>query len=739
MTLHEHVERFRVHLAIKATVAAVLCGCIGIVGHLQYGYLAPLITVLVLIVFRGQTIRAGIPGFLACLVGGSVALVISAVLADAPWAYVLCMLTWLFVWMAFLTPLPLGHILGGVLIAMILFTVVLDTGRPEDLLVSFWSQMFIAIAVAGAVDRALWPSGTEESLYETLAALFEAFATDLEALTAPSPARPATEQASMAELNHIAHLSNFFARNLSRNTKAEFELNLRCRLIWDRLAGLRRFVRSREFAALDERLGGDLNDIVTVFARNYRGLADAALHRRRAPDVGDDARRRVDRLIEAIHDGRSREPDATDRTLAAVTLSRFLRLALVDHVRLGSAYNGVVGGRVVAEGGLSWSRAPMPDLFRWPTAAAFKTSAKLILVVLVLLIGVLYLDFPGSSLVAFYGITFGLTANLGQLYMKGKTGLLGIAGGLAYGIVGVLVIAQAPHFPVLMGIFALGIFFSAYLAAGDEKVAFMGLQAALIAPYMFLIFEGPEWTFVNGVTRTAALAISAAVAVVVQRVVWPVDPLDLFRTAVVEALSDIERSWKPLWASDRNGGPNVGLAAKESTDGLILAFGQSAELLKDGRYVVGSDHPLAHLYVQLLRSLEEIFAEMQLLARLMQQSKANPLRDDAIANLGKEIETIGRGFATASDFIGDRTDLAQMIDLQARLAAFKDGPLRAAPLAEPDTAASLEDQRQISRLIETMGDIARSLESIVEAAIESARVSRRDHDRATRHRRLAAT
>jgi hypothetical protein len=122
----------------------------------------------------------------------------------------------------------------------------------------------------------------------------------------------------------------------------------------------------------------------------------------------------------------------------------------------------------------------------------------------------------------------------------------------------------------------------------------------------------------------------------------------------------------------------------------------------------------------------------------MQQSKANPLRDDAIVNLGKEIETIGSGFATASDFIGDRVDLAQMIDLQARLAAFKDKPLRMTPSVEPADAASLEDRRQISRFIGTMGDIARSLGSIVEAAIESTGISRRHNDRAVHHRRLAA-
>jgi len=737
MTLHEHVEKFRVHLAVKATVAAVLSACIGIVFHLQYGYLSPLVTILVLIVFRGQTIKAGIPGMLGCLVSGSVSIIITIVLNDAPWAYVLCMLTWLFVWMALLTPLPMAHVLGGILSSMILFTVVLGTAPAADLLVGFWIQVFIGLAAAAVVDRVLWPSGTEDSLYETLAALFEAFAADLEALATAPGATPKAERTTMAELHHIAHLSNFFAGNRTRNAQAEFEMNFRCRLVWDRLAGLRRFVRGREFHSLRNELADQLDGVVTDLASHYRELADAALHRRPTAHLADDRRERIEGLIETIHDVRYREPNITDRTLAAATLGQFLRHALIDHARLASAFNAMLDGRVMAKEGFAPSPAPMPNLLARPTATALRTSAKLVLIMLVLLVGVLYLDFPGSSLVAFYGITFGLTANLGQLYMKGKTGLLGIAGGLTYGVVGVLIVVQTPHFLVLMGVFALGVFLSAFLAAGDEKVAFMGLQAALITPYMFFIFEGPEWTVTNGITRTCALAIAAAVAVVIQRVVWPVNPMVLFGSAVVEALSDIGEVWRQLWVRDRNGGPDAGVAARERTDSLILAFGESAELLKDSRYVVGSDHPLARTYMQLLRSMEEIFAEVQLLARLIELSKDNPLLDDAVAGYGEEIDTIGRGLATASDCFRGQADRAPMIDVRARLAAFGNDTDRKATLVDTYSAASLEDRRQISMLTGTLRDIAVSLASAIDAALDFSPVSGRHRDAATAHRRLA--
>jgi hypothetical protein len=141
--------------------------------------------------------------------------------------------------------------------------------------------------------------------------------------------------------------------------------------------------------------------------------------------------------------------------------------------------------------------------------------------------------------------------------------------------------------------------------------------------------------------------------------------------------------------------------------------------------------------MQLLRSLEEIFAEVQLLARLLRQGKDNPLFDDAVAAYGIEIDTIARGLATASDYFRDRADPEPMIDLRTRLAAFEDDPDRPATFDGSDAAASLEDRRQISMFTGTLRDIARSLASAIDAALDFSPVSGRHQDAVTTYRRLA--
>jgi len=714
MTLHQHIELYRVHLAIKATIAAAICANIGIVLHLDYGFLSPLISVIALVLFRGQTIKAGVPGFLAILASGSIAIIISIALHEVPLAYVMCMLAWLFIWMAFLTPLPLGHLLGGILTAMILFTVVLGTGRPEDLLLGFWTQVFVALVIAVCIDHLLWPTGAQDSLYKTLAALFEDYAVHFESLATAPNAGHVVDRTSMAELRYIAHLANFFARNLSTHTRAEFELNLRCRLIWDRLAGLRRFIRSREFATLHNKFTDEVKSVSAELANLYRNLADDAFHQRRTTLLGNNVRRRIEAKIATIDTMQYRQSTVTDETLGSATFNRFLRLALADYVTLTAAYNAMLDGRVDAAPGW-WQRgSPVPDLRSWPSADRFKQSAKLVLVVLILLIGVLYLNFPGSGLVAFYGIAFGLTANLGQLYMKGKSGTFGVMGGLVYGVIGVMIVVQTPHFPVLMGIFALGMFVAIYLSSGGESVAAMGLQAALVIPFVLLVFEGPEWTLENGVTRAAALVTSAAVALVVQRLVWPVDPLVMFRTEVAKALDEIGVAWQQLWANAKCGTPDSNAAARVPTESLVLAFGQGAELLKDSRYVIGSGHHVAHAYMNILSSLEQIFSELQLLARLMQQSNLNPLRDGAITSLTEHIETVAQGLSTVSDCFCHQAAVDQLLELQARLAALRDSATCWNVTENSQIAVSLEDQRQISLLFETTRETTKSLQSVVE-------------------------
>jgi hypothetical protein len=352
----------------------------------------------------------------------------------------------------------------------------------------------------------------------------------------------------------------------------------------------------------------------------------------------------------------------------------------------------------------------------------YKISAKITLIVFILLVAVLYLDFPGSSLDAFYAILFGLTVNLGQLYLKGGMGLLGVIAALAYGLVGVLVVMQSPHLPILIGLYGLGMFIAVYVATGRETTMFMGLQAALLIPYVFVIFEGPEWTLANAITRTAALAVAVAVAVLVQRSIWPVDPLVMFRNATAHALESVAASWRRLWETEQGGAGETRAAAPAFPEALIRSFCEPAVWLKDSRYLVGSGHVAARRYMPILGYLEELLAELSLLDRLLRASKDGALRERVNVQLDDAIVTVAKALEALASFYRGRRSVDQLVDLRARLARLS------TVLSEQfvfDDLETAEERRTASVLLHTIADLAGSLASAVDATVDLASLDRR--------------
>jgi len=710
----DHFRRFRVRFAIKVTLASVVCALISFLFHLSFGYLSPLIVVLILVAFRDQVVKAGIPGFLSVLVAGGVALAICGVLVEAQIALVLCILGWLFLWMAFLVRIPLGRILGGILIAMALLTVAIGSGRPEDLVTAFWTQVFFGTVVAVAFDRLLWPPRQVDTVYGTLAAIFGKFAGAADELGQRLRSEHAEIHAPKVDLSDIASVSVILRHTIGGKSEAEFQLKYRLWLIWDRTQVLKRQIRMESFTALPDAFVSEFADIIADFARHYRELAQAALDRRPARRFGDDTRRKVENLVAMLRDVRFREPGRSDASVLATTLIRFMSHALDDHSRLADAYNAIVEGGSI--GRTEPNAAPsLAELFTWPSVDDYKISAKVTLIILILLLGVLYLDFPGSTLVAFYGILFGLTVNLGQLYLKGMTGLLGMVVGLAYGLLGVLIVVQSPHLLVLLGVFALGTFVSVYVASGGERSTFMGLQAALLVPYVFLIFEGPEWTLSNAVTRVAALVVAAVVAVLVQRLIWPVDPLIMFRRATARALEALSVAWQRAWASGESGEVNSEVAAPEFPQALIDSFCRPAVWLRDSRYLVGSGHVAARRYARVLGQLEELLAELNVVDRLLRSNEDGALRDRAKQQNHDTIIIIAATFQALASFYRDPRNIDQLTELRARLSDAQAGSGRSPDF---EGLTSIEDRRTASVLFHTIADVAGSLASAVDATVE---------------------
>jgi uncharacterized membrane protein YccC len=638
-SVQQHSQQLRVRLAVKVTLGAVLWAIIGSRFHLNLGYLSSLVVALVLVVFHGRTLRAGLPGALGIIVAGSVQALLTLSLSDAPAAYLLCSLLWLFLWMAFLPALPLAHSLGGILIAMIPFTFALGSMGIHDLLLAFWLQCSLAFVVSIGLDQLLWPAKPEDAYFESLAMLLDSFADDVDLIDTPRATGPRAKNAHLTEVRAIARLANLSQGTHVGESAAMLRLNLACRMIWERIQLGEQFVLRSHRDDPPDAESVQILSIIARLARHYRAVSRAALAQQPAPPVDAEteaaSRDLIHRLRAAETDPEAR-PTAMDHTAARVLL---LERGLESHTQVVDAYNEVLATLASRRNLRLDIAAVFKQMLSPPSVAALQSAGRLVIIVLCLFIAVVYLHFPGGSLVAFYGITFGLTSNIGQLYMRGRSGVVGVLAGIAMGFAGVLIVTHSPYFPVLLGVFAIVMFIAAYASTAPDPIGFAGMQAALITPYVFLTYEGPLWTVENAMTRVAALMVAAVIAMVIQRILWPRDPLVIFRTVVAEMLDRIEETWERL-----REGEQTTLAHPL----VALKIDASATLLSDSRYVIGTRHPIASTYLNLLHALQDLFARMQTLAELRRMADSDARVQQAMRDLAPELLIVTRALERIS-------------------------------------------------------------------------------------------
>lgn len=608
--LEDYRHRFRIRFALKAAGAAVLCTCINTVFHLENGYLAPVIAIMVITLLHGQVPVAGYLGGCVIAVAASVSVILTTLVVGAPLVFTVVMLVWLFVWMAFLPRLPLAHIVGGISIALTLFNGALGLSPPRDFYIAFLVQVFLGITGAAIFDRLIWPTPAGGPLREAVAAMLEDFACDVEDVRAARRAGGPAASPRVSELTLVAHVASLVDKDRRLSPTAASHLALRGRLIWERLQVLKQ-AASVQVTAEGRAL---LDDVLAQLACWFRQAADAVLSGRPAPAVADATAEAARMLVGQLAGRRGSAAGTVGDAVPKSTVSSLAERLVNDQVRLATAVDAMALAR---RGGADATKtAGAPWRAWWPTGEYWRLSAKSVLIMAILLIGVVYLDFPGSSLVAFYGVLFSLTANIGQLYMKGRTGTIGVLAGLLYGFLSVLVVTQSPHYSVLMACFALGVFVASYVATGREAWAFAGLQAALVIPYALLIFEGPVWTLADAATRAAALVVAAVVATNVHLLLWPVDPLKTMRTFVSHVLADLTGMWDDV--RDRLAGPDAGAeAASPAVDAVVQTFDRMVGLLADSRYVMGSRNPAAVSHLRLLTALQNVFVDVRSLARLV--------------------------------------------------------------------------------------------------------------------------
>jgi len=674
--------RHRTHLSLRTALAASVCVLINAALHLQVGYLAPLGACLVLILGSGNAFALAAQGYVATLIAGLVSVAITAVFGEAPPLYTFVMLTWLTVWLAHLSRFPIGQMLGGIMIAMILFTAIFDSPPDAgDLYVNFHKQMFIGFMVAGAVDRWVWPEHARDVLFRQLALIFQGLGRQIDSLRTAASLRAESPEPTF---NHLLELISRVKKGREVDGQPYLRLAAHCRLLWGRVTFLHSYFREAIDPAREQALAGRIDELVL----RCRTLARCALNRAPVENWAPATAAHADSLQEP----ETEIPDPRGRRsrFAAETRRRVVGLAAADLVSIGEYYNHALLAK-------AHRRTNSGFLFQ-SSADSWKLAIKTTLIAALAIVGQSFFDFPGSTVVSFYAVSFGLIPNLGQVHLRGRSGTLGVLFAILYGFVGIWILSYAPHFVVMVALFFLGVFVSSYVAFGAERRAFGGLQSALIMSYIFLFHAGPGESLDLAFTRAAALIVAALIALLVHRLLWPVDPARVFRNGLAERLIRFGKTSESLSAGDSQWRGVI----RELTESRLAG----AQLVNDAQYVLGNRSSLIPNYLEILSALESLIVEYQTYAIVRERYPDNPLFPRLLAESAPSIDQLSKGFASAGQALLGESDQVARIRIP-------DFP--STPSESEEGRVSDEVMREVDVLRSTLVGMANSLCRIQQA------------------------
>jgi hypothetical protein len=673
MDLKHYLVKFRIEIALKITLGGVIAAIMCNVFHLASGFLAPVILYMIMTGFHGKTFAVGVQSLIGSVLTAVYALLIVYYFLDSKPLYLILSAVWIFFCITFIDRYLIASILSAILAAMTMFVAIFGTVSETTASVqNYIVQLLVAVVVSWLVDEIIWPHRSKGALYLTLSSVYKDYSNRFRSYAGGEGRGIQAQKFESATVDVFNNLVNLVRRTERETHDGSFHAEPFLMLVayaksmyikLDVLGG----VMSEEHRCFDDRVVSEgLNDLFAVFSDGFRDLAGAiGESRSAAPDTsGLDAKlTNLKTLYESMHSAEGKDRDYFEDLLAFGAVlplleetAALLRKAVrVWNIIYNREYDKLAGERVTRAPGVEKLKSVKKPYISKETA---QQSVKSVLVIMLLLFGELIFKLPGGYQASFYGVLFGSIPNTGQAHLRGKLAIIGVLAGLLYGIAGLYIITLIPHFPLLLLIFSLGSFVSAYVATGSQKIAFSGLQAGLMLPYVFFSSPGPEISLSLAIMRLCALLAASAIGLLVLHNVWPVSPYRELKRKISSALLISGAIFGKILMLDEKERGDI----ETLVDPLAASMPTSASLLFDAQYIISDEKLHAEDFVEIIESLEVIYAELETLKRTVYAELDSELLSKYLGQMSPDYRKMCDLFEVVSQQFFTREDPTHSLD-----------------------------------------------------------------------------
>jgi hypothetical protein len=562
----------------------------------------------------------------------------------------------------------LPALLSGIVAAMSMFVVIFQSLDQTSVTIqNYLIQMCIGVFAAWMVDDLIWPRRSRDALRTTLASVYKDFSERFASLANGAVKDRGEDAISLEVFNNLVNLvvrtkresreGAFYPEPYMKLTAYAKGVYIRLDVLEDSISKNHKCLETGEVKTV---IDGIFSGLSAEFARLAGAVESGSAAD--APDAGlDSASASLGDLYLKLRAAPG-DREYFDDLLALGSLPPLFdgilnllkdSVQTLGVIRAGS-YPELLGSRVTHAPEVEKVKSSLGAYF---TTDDMKQSVKTVIIIMLLLLGEMFLNLPGSSQASFYGVLFGSMPNTGQAHLKGKLAIIGVVAGLSYGILGLIIVSQTSRFMVLILLFCLGLFLASYVATGNRRIAYSGVQAGLMIPYVFLIDTGPEVNLDLAFTRFCALLMASAIGLIVLHNLWPVSPYEQLKKRISYALKVSGQIFAKLLTGDEKDRDKI----ESLVTPLAASLPTSSTLLFDARFVIGDEKLHGEEFVEIIGALEVIFSELETIKKTVYAGKDNKLLAEYLEQMTPSYQKIGALFGATSAGFSSGQDLSAEI------------------------------------------------------------------------------
>ena len=636
LSLSEYFKAFRVNIALKVVLSGIICILINNIFHLKLGYFSVLFVLLTLLLFHGDVLRAGSLTIAGCIVSGVVSLLITYLFFDSKLVYVLLMSVWIFLVVALLVKYFLAMLVSGVAATMVMYNSIYHSiSFTTSLFEYYLIQLILALIVCYVIDELVWPSHSRKAFQITLSAVYEELSDLFSGYTSDSTLVKKNHKSLSTKLNTFSNLVTYVNRMSKEEKDKYFPIDEYLKIItftrgiFIKTEVLEEFVLKEHLFIREDRVLENVNRILTITSQSFAKISQS-IGTNDIVELQDkeltDSLSSLHEVYREMHEVEGREDEYYDdlhafgAMLPVLDDITYKTRKIVESINIfhTDGYKEVMRSRLPHLHSVEKIR--QKSIFNLDKQS-YVAGIKTVVIFLILMYGEVILGLPGGGQVVFFAILFGVLPNLGQAYMKSKYGIVGVCLGLLASFISLLIVSISPHFLIVILIYSLCTFVATYYASSSRDISVAGLQAGLLFPFGILLTTGPNLDIESALTRFLALFSAILIGLIVQHLLWPSNPYNMLKEKVSKSIRLSAQILNKLILLNNNETDMVDKGVLQ----LAASLPTSTSLLHDAEYVIREEELHAEHFIEIVESIELIYADLETLNRTIAGSNGRDL------------------------------------------------------------------------------------------------------------------